>query len=265
MSGSTHNQDNERDDLACPFEEQGYPAAYALDALDGEELVRFIEHLPSCTVCARAVADFQMMTAQLPLAAELEAPSPALRARILAAVAAEANAERQERDSAPAPLPLRRRAPQIYALAAVLLLALGLGQLAWNLTLQRNLQQTRADLQQTRAELSQAQGELAATRWQLSAAQPGGTITGEVIYLRDRQQAVLIANGLPALQPDQVYELWLLNEGSDPVPQTVFLTATTAFQVDLDQYQKIAITIEPGPRGSTTPTTPILAVASPVQ
>lgn len=256
MSVSPHNQDSERDAQTCLFEEQGYPAAYVLNALDGEELMRFTEHLPSCTICARAVADFRLTAAQLPLAAELETPSPELRARILAAVATEARAEQPQRP--PTPLPLRRRTPQIYAMAAVLLLALGLGQLAWNLTLQRNLQQTRA-------ELSQVQGELASTRWQLSSARSGQTITGEMVYLRDRQQAVLVINGLPPLQANQVYQVWLLNDGSAPVPQTVFLTSTTGIQANLDQYQKIAITVEPGPQGSNAPTSPVVAVGSPVQ
>jgi len=259
MSGASHNRDNEGDSMRCPFEEQGYPAAYALDALDNQELTRFAEHLPSCASCPGTVAGFRATTAQLPLLAEPERPSPALRARILAAVAAEATAARQQQvPSYPAPIRLRRRTPQIYALAAVLLLALGLGQLAWNLTLQRSLQQTRA-------ELGQMQGELASTRWQLAAAQSGQPITGELVYLRDRQQAVLVINGLPALQANQVYEVWLLKEGSAPVPQTVFLTSTTAIQANLDDYQKIAITIEPGPRGSTAPTSPVLAVGSPVQ
>ncbi len=259
MSGSPHNQDSGQHELHCSFADQGYPATYALDALDGQEFVPFTEHLQTCTICPGAVAEFRTTAAQLSFAAESVAPSPELRARILGSVAAEASAERRQRvPMAPTPLPLRRRTPQIYALAAVLLLALGLGQLAWNLTLQRNLQQTRA-------ELSRAQGELASTRWQLAAAQSGQTITGEMVYLRDRQQAVLVVNGLPALQANQVYEVWLVNEGSAPVPQTVFLTSTTAIQANLDKYQKIAITIEPGPRGSTAPTSPILAVGSPIQ
>ncbi len=259
MSGSPYNQDSGQHEPHCSFADQGYPATYALDALDGQELVPFTEHLRTCAICPGAVAEFRTTAAQLSFTAESMAPSPELRARILGAVAAEVSAERRQRvPMAPTPLPLRRRTPQIYALAAVLLLALGLGQLAWNLTLQRNLQQTRA-------ELSQAQGELASTRWQLAAAQSGQTITGEMVYLRDRQQAVLVVNGLPALQANQVYEVWLVNEGSAPVPQTVFLTSTTAIQANLDQYQKIAITIEPGPRGSTAPTSPILAVGSPIQ
>jgi len=266
MSQAPHNQDSDQDGTVCPFEEQGYPAAYALDALEGQDLMRFTEHLPTCAICPSAVAEFRATTGQLPFAAGLESPSPELRTWLLATIAAEASAARQQRvHLAPTPLPMRRRIPQIYALAAVLLLALGLGQLAWNLTLQRNLQQTRVELSQVRGELVSTRSELASTRWQLAAAQSGQPITGEMVYLRERQQAVLVVNGLPALQPDQVYEVWLLNAGSAPVPQTVFLTPTTAIQANLDQYQKIAITIEPGPRGSTVPTSPILVVGSPVQ
>lgn len=259
MSEALHSRDDEASGGTCRLEEQGYPAAYALDALDGEDLVRFIKHLPTCVTCSGALAEFRVTAAQMPLLVESERPSPELRSRILAAVAADAAAERQHpAPQAPAPVPLRRRTPQIYALAAVLLLALGLGQLAWNLTLQRSLQQTRAELNQT-------QSELATTRWQLVATQAGQQITGEMVYLRDRQQAVLVVNGLPALQPNQVYEVWLINEGSAPVPQTVFLTSTTAIQANLDQYQKIAITIEPGPHGSAAPTSPPVAVGNPVQ
>lgn len=266
MSEAPQNQDSGQDVTTCPFEEQGYPAAYALDALDGQDVMRFKEHRPTCIRCSAAVTEFQATAAQLLLGVELEAPSPELRARILAAVAAEATVERRRHvPTVSMPIPFRRPTPQIYALAAVLLLALGLGQLAWNLTLQRNLQQTQAALVQTRAELGQTRGELASTRWQLAATQSGQPITGEMIYLRERQQAVLVVNGLPTLQPNQVYEVWLIKDGSPPVPQTVFLTSTTAIQANLDLYQKIAITIEPGPLGSAAPTSPPVAIGSPVQ
>lgn len=251
---------NSGSDSPCPFEEEGYPAACVLGALDDAELARFRAHLPTCARCTAAVAEFSATAGQLPLAIAPETPSPELRTRLLAAVAADAARERQAQQAAqpPAPLPFRRRTPQIYALAAVLLLAVGLGLLAWNLTLQRSLQQARV-------ERDQARNALDVTLWQLAAAQSNQQITGEVVYLRDRQQAVVVVNGLPALQANQVYEVWLVKEGSAPEPQTVFLTSTTAIQANLDRYQKLAITIEPGPRGSTTPTSPILAVASPIQ
>lgn len=260
MSAERHNVEGNRSNIRCPFDEEGYPAAYVLGALDGDEQTRFIGHLPTCERCTAAVSEFGATTRQLALAGAPEMPSPELRTRLLAAVAADAAQERQAHHAAQRSTPflLRRRAPQIYALAAVLLLAIGLGQLAWNLTLQRSLQQTRV-------ERDQARGELAITRWQLAATQANQQITGEVVYLRDLQQAVLVVNGLPALQANQVYEVWLIKEGSAPEPQTVFLTSTTGIQANLDHYQKIAITIEPGPRGSLAPTSPPVAIGSPVQ
>jgi hypothetical protein len=278
----------------CPFEEQGFPAAYAFDALDGEDLTQFRAHLPTCRICDAALREFREMTAQFPLLIDTDTapqPSPALRARLLEAVAADLAAERAAAPTrAPLALPVRRRLPQAYAVAAVLLLALALGQLGWILSLQRDVNQTAdqrnqaqqalseaqterdqfmtqlrqalAERDQARTERDQAQRSLAVTRWQLAAAQAGQQITGEVVYLRDQQRAVLVINGLPELQPGQVYQIWLIKQGGAPVPETVFLTGTTGVQANFDEYQTLAITIEPGPKGSLAPTTPILVVGS---
>ena len=243
----------------CSFEEQGFPAAYALDALDGDDVVRFRDHLATCQICQAALRDHRSMVAQLPFVlddAEDIAPSPALRARIIGAVAADLAIERAEMPARqPLAFPTQRRIPQAYAVAAVLLLALGLGLLGWNLNLQR-------EVRQARVERDQARQELATTRWQLNAAQAGQGITGEVIYLKDQQRAVISVQGLPQLQPGQVYQIWLIKDGGAPQPETVFLTTNTAVQANFTQYQTLAITIEPGPRGSVAPTSPILVVGS---
>ena len=277
----------------CPFEERGFPAAYALDALDGEELTQFRAHLPTCRFCDAAVREFRETAAQFPLVIDPEItpqPSPALRARLLDAVAADLAAERPSEPTAapvaaPAPIALapRRRTPQIYAAAAVLLLAVALGQLGWILNLQRDVNQAAeqrdaaqqerdrlggllqlalGERDQARAERDQAQRSLAITRWQLASANAGQQISGEVLYLRDQGRAVLVVNGLPELQQNQVYQVWLIKQGGAPVPETVFLTGTTAVQANLDEYQTLAIPIEPGPRGSGAPTSPILVVGS---
>lgn len=259
MSGQgQHNTDTAVVET-CPFDEQGFPAAYAVGALDGDELVAFRDHLPGCAICGPALREFRIVTAQLPLTIDPDAgpaPSAGLRARILAAVAEDA-AREPAAAAPPPPIPFRapRRLPQAYAAAAVLLLAFGLGLLGWNLALQR-------ELTEARAERDRAQQALAVTRYQLAATTAGQQINGEVVYLRDRQQAVLVVNGLPALQAGQVYQLWLVKDGAAPVPQTVFLTQTTGIQANLAEYQLLAITIEPGPRGSAAPTTPILVTGA---
>ncbi len=178
-----------------------------------------------------------------------------MRARLLAAVVAE-RADPPSATVAPAepiPFPAARRWPPLYAVAAVLLLALSLSLLAWNLNVQ-------GEVRKARSERDQAQAALAETRFQL-AATAGQGASGEIVYLADRQQAVIVVNGLPPLAPGQVYQLWLIGEGA-PQPSTVFLTPTTGVQANLAQYKLAAITIEPGPTGSAAPTTNPIVTAS---
>lgn len=242
----------------CDFAEEGYPATYVLRALDGADLARFRAHLPTCPVCTAEVATFGVTAAQFPLALDeadpARQPAPELRGRILAAIAAERDDRPADVPREPIAFPAGPRWPQAYAIAAVLLLALGLGLLGWNLNIQR-------DLRQARSERDQAQAALAETRFQLAATGGGGAISGEIVYLPDRQQAVIVVNGLPPLAAGQVYQLWLI-DGGTPQPSTVFLTPTTAVQANLGQYQAAAITIEPGPVGSRAPTTTPLAIAA---
>ena len=257
----------------CPVADEGYPAAYALDALDGPELARFRDHLATCPICAAEVATFRVTAAQLPLLIDEDAPehqpSPELRARVLDAIAAERGVASPAPAALPDPVPFpsARRWPPLYAVAAVLLLALSLSLIAWNLNAQGEVRRARSERDQaqltlatTQRELEQAQAALAETRFQL-ASTGGQGASGEIIYLPDRQQAVIVVNGLPALAPGQVYQLWLIGDGA-PQPATVFLTPTTGVQANLAQYRVAAITIEPGPTGSAAPTmTPIVTAS----
>lgn len=254
----------------CTFADEGFPAAYVLDALDGTELAQFRAHLPTCPICTAEVATLGATAAQFPLLIDDTAPdsqpSPALRQRLLDAVAAERPAA-----AAPLPFPAARRWAQPFAVAAVLLLALSLSLLAWNLNVQGDLRAARSErdqavatialtqqqLQQAQRERDQAQAALAQTRFQL-AATAGQVASGTITYLPAQQQAVIVVNNLPALASGQVYQLWLIT-GNNVQPSTVFLTPTTAVQANLTQFQVAAITIEPGPTGSTAPTsTPIV-------
>lgn len=278
MNERERETSNRMDATTCSFDEQGFPAAYAFGALDGADLAAFRQHRAGCPICAASLRDFRSTVAQLPFAIEEDAalgPSPALRARLLDAVAADLAAERGQ-PATPTVLPFRARRwiPQAYALAAVLLLAVGLGLIGWNFSLQREIGQAQVERDQAaatrdvalreagqvRLERDQALRELSTTRWQLSAAQAGQSIKGEVIYLRDQQKAVVSIEGLPDLQPGQVYQIWLIQDGGAPKPETVFLTTTTAVQANFEQFQTLAITVEPGPRGSLAPTSPVLVV-----
>jgi len=76
-------------------------------------------------------------------------------------------------------------------------------------------------------------------------------------------EGVLIANGLASPTAGSVYQLWLLG-GPKPESGAVFSagpqgTTITVLGADFSRYRAVAITVEPGPRGSPQPTTtPIL-------
>src|SRR5207237_3769745 len=59
------------------FHEQGFPEAYALDALDGDERRAFAAHLAGCATCRADVAAARAVAAKLPLALDAAEPSPA--------------------------------------------------------------------------------------------------------------------------------------------------------------------------------------------
>lgn len=264
------------DATTCPFNfaERGFPAAYALDALDGAERREFEAHLAGCPVCTWEVAALRATVAQLPLALDetRAAPSPALRARILDAVVADRAgdnvtplAPRGDRraashggpvaaapPAAPIPFPARRRNLAAYAVAAVLLLGLGLGLLGWNVALQREVRRVTAERDTARAELAV---------YTINAASGQGS--AQVLYLANHHQALLDASDLPPLGPGQVYQIWLIPAGGQPEGVGIFLdpSGEAGFSGDLSRYQLLAITVEPG-YGSPAPTSaPILSGA----
>ena len=57
-----------------------------------------------------------------------------------------------------------------------------------------------------------------------------------------------------ALAPGEVYQVWLI-QGSTPIPSGVFAasSARLALAADPANYQAVAITIEHGPLGNSTP------------
>ena len=117
-------------------------AAYALDALDADELEAFEEHLARCAECRENVASFQAASAELAYDVEAPAPSPALRDRILDQAAA--SGRRSSRS------PRRRWALPVAATAAV---AAGIAALAlafWAADLSQQVDDLQA--QQHRAE-----------------------------------------------------------------------------------------------------------------
>jgi anti-sigma-K factor RskA len=194
-------------------------------------------------------------------------PPLALRDRIAAAITAEAASSPPAASALsappvpestptpapapPAPEPLRtpasfwsRATP--WAAAAAILLLLSAGLLVWNLRLREQI--ATAPVAETIA---------------LAPTDLAPEASGEVTYIPEDDLLILDVRDLPPLEPDQVYEVWLIGE-EGPVPAGVFDQPTDqhAIVADRAQYDTLAITAEPGPLGTTTATGEVVATAT---
>ena len=179
-------------------------AAYALGGLAPGEERKVSEHLATCHrphADARAVIG---AAAVLPASLEAVAPSEHLRTRLMATVARTSQDHRAPQSSEALP---RRAAwwqlrPFAAGLAAAGLAAvIGLG--AWNVALNGQL-----------AERDAALRSVASADATFAASGPAGS--GWVIRTGD--EALFVANGLAALEPGNLYELWLIDAAGTPIP-----------------------------------------------
>lgn len=242
--------------------------AFALGALDAREAAAVRAHLATCAECQAEIAGLWAAVDALPELVEPMDPPPELRDRISVAILAEAAAESPAPSTplaptpiapaAPPPAPERRIAEPIrparwwsratpWAAAAAILLLVSAGLLVWNLRLQDQI--ATAPAAETIA---------------LAPTDAAPNASGEVTYLPDDNLLVLDVRELPALEPGQVYEVWLIGEDGVPAPAGVFgqETARHAIVADRGLFDTLAITAEPGPLGTEAPTGEIVATAA---
>jgi hypothetical protein len=226
-------------------------AAFALDALTGEERESVLAHLVGCARCRHEVGLLRATSEALPLSiSDVPAPSLDLRERILR------EAARTEQIRAPlAQVPVvgltpeRRRASLAgWVAAAALLLALvGLG--IRDLSLSREIQAL--------SQPATLQGQLVAT-----ADAPGA---GGTYALTPNREGRLIVANLPPPTPGQVYEAWVIDAGG-PKPAGTFVTTpdghgTVILTQPASPGDTLAITNEPAP-GTQAPSGKILLKAT---
>jgi len=223
-------------------------AVYALDALTGDERREFESHLQTCLECAAELLTLRPAAHALAQTVPQLDPPPALRDRVLSSVLGE---KRPARAAAPAPVDAPRlestkAAPARWlALAATLLLAVGLGVYANGLRgrvsrLESELDQARAQSAALQARVGRAETTLASTQTQLNSAQsqlavfaapdsrrvalaaqkgaPEG-VSGRADWSPSRGLALSVSN-LPAPLAMRDYQVWLLTGG---VPVSVGL------------------------------------------
>lgn len=240
--------------------------AYALDALSPEEAEAFRSHLASCASCAEEVEEFRSAAAHMG-SAEMMAPPPALKAKVLAAAArtpqlppvpaaaptapaAEAPAQRSgSGDAGGIVIPLRRSwLPRLAAAAAaVVLVGGGVAILS---------QQGSEDPQLSVA--ASAVFEADDARTVTVETRNGGELT--VGVSRARNEMAVDTRDLPQLDPEHVYQIWSVTNGVMASQGLVTDLDTGAAMALPGDDALVAITVEPR-GGSESPTTkPIISV-----
>ena len=163
-------------------------AAYALDALDGRDEERYVEHLAACERCREELAELRDPVAALAYGVASPAPPPELRDRII-------EAARAERSNV---VPIRRRLPVALgaaaAMAETVALALGLwaASVSSDLDRERSLLAILADPEATSIPLEGANGRVVVT---------------------DTGEAALVVSGLATAPEGKTYELWIAEDG----------------------------------------------------
>jgi anti-sigma-K factor RskA len=79
-------------------------------------------------------------------------------------------------------------------------------------------------------------------------------LSAQLTYDEDDQFFILETENMPAAPPDSVYQVWLIDD-TGPKPVGVMDQSRFVVPAPRNAYDAFAITVEPGPFGSTGPTT----------
>ena len=221
-------------------------AAYALDALDREDVRAFESHLATCERCRDDVASFREAAAALAYDTPPRRAPELLERRIL-------NAARAERPNV-APLRQRWALPAAALAAAAAAAAIGLGVWATHLSDSLDRERTaRSRDARVIAILSQPGSRAIPTK--------GGS---GVLVVAPTGKGVLVANGLPRAPKGRTYEAWVVR-GKAARPAGLFRAGDGDKVVQLTRPvaagATVAVTLERA-GGSTTPTGAMLLRAN---
>ena len=226
-------------------------AAYALGAVEPEDRELIRAHLEGCSTCTATVRRLERARDALPLAIEAVEPPSRLRESILA------SAGGTSRRAQPGVLPskvrplLRTGRPRLRwaprgltaGIAAAAVVAFGLGA-GLGLGVGRSL--------------SPAAPASNVAQYQLSGSGAMSGASGKVYELKNQGLTLVEFSNLPALQPDKVYELWLIPGQGNPIPAGVFMPDQAGSHVavvarNLQGLSALAVTVEAGPNGALAP------------
>ena len=221
--------------------------AYALDALDDLERVRFEAHLDTCDSCADEVGSFHD-TAALLGAAEA-APVPAeLRRRVLEDI-------QHVRQIGPVTARVSGMAPRLVSVAAAVLAVavLSLSVVTAGLRQRNDQLETYEDI----AAIIQAEDAITLTEQM-------GEARLQVVASPGSGAGAILANGMEEAPNGHAYQLWLLTDDEQAIPAGFLDIGEDGhgehiMKGDMDGVVAVGITVEPD-GGSDAPTTEPIAV-----
>lgn len=233
--------------------------AYAVDALDDLERIRFEEHLAACADCRDEVASLRDSAWMLGSLTDT-APPPELRDRLLAGIKEirplpPETTPKHRAVEAPEPADessgRRRFGWRTFAAAAAVLAVVGSGTVA-------AVELIREDSSQT---MSTAERVLNAKDATTVAVDLPGEARARVVRSVSENRAVLVTSGMPAAPNGKVYELWLQHD--DVMVPAGLMPAgsdqTFVLKGDAADASAAGITVEPE-GGSDEPTSAPIAL-----
>ncbi len=221
--------------------------AYAVHALSDLERAEFDRHLNEGDACRLEVRELQATAARLAIAVRVE-PSPRLRSAVLA----EITHTRQQPPRLPRWNARRRPRPLItwlVAAAAAITVVLGVQAISSDRQFPTAQQENTAESVLTAPD----------ARTVTPPASDGNTAAATVIVSPSQRRAVILAGSLPALDPQHVYQLWMVGQGaahSAGLMQAHGANRQGPVVADIPAASDhVAITVEPvgGSRGPTSP------------
>ena len=257
----------------------GQAVGWALHALEPDEEMAVILHVPGCSSCRSAVEDAEQVLSQLGSAVEQVEPPPSLRESLMAAVA---DVPQQTRpvhaESVTPPIPRHRAArqvpsgpparpaarprgswitrPRLVAASVALLAVIAVGGLVVRTNQLEQQSQTLTAQAQGIADLV-SQLDRPGVQHAILAADTGAAQAA--VLLSDGQRKIYSV-ALPVNANDKTYVLWGLRAGSDPTALGAFDVVTgqaggrpVGAPGATDGFTDYAVSIEPG---RTPPTKP---------
>ena len=219
-------------------------AALALGALDDADRATeraLLEHLAGCASCRALFNDLREVGADLALATDPRSVPLSVEERIFDAI-------REPRPRADRVAPMRR---SVFARVGALAAAAAIAALfAWNVQLASRVNTTRERSERVAQALS-----LMSASDAKSATLAGDR--GTLVFLYRPGEAILVGHDVAEPPSGRVLQLWFMRAGV-PTSVGVFTPAdglvVVPVSIDPMGFDRVAVTVENGPRGVRAPT-----------